>query len=156
VTVRRESEADFTTAVIDLARLYGWRSLHIRPAQTARGWRTPVQGDGKGFPDLVLVRPPEIIFAELKTPRGRLSPEQGEWISSLAEVGIRLLRGRSPDFRPAFDVYVWTPDQWDELRERLAPRKLGVLAAAPTSERRGVWTTSTGRGGHTETPGESA
>jgi hypothetical protein len=45
------SEAAFTDAVIELARLGGWRVAHFRPARTASGWRTPVQGDGAGFPD---------------------------------------------------------------------------------------------------------
>lgn len=103
----RETEAGFTAAVLDLAKLHGWRSAHFRPAMTAHGWRTPVQGDGKGFPDLVLVRGPRIIFAELKAAKGRLSDEQEAWLADL--------RGT-----PA-EVYVWRPDDWDAIVQILAP-----------------------------------
>jgi hypothetical protein len=50
------TEREFQRQVIDLARLLGWRCAHFRPGRTARGWRTPVQADGAGFPDLQPVR----------------------------------------------------------------------------------------------------
>ena len=79
------TEGELQQAVIELARVLGWRVAHFRPAQTARGWRTPVEADGKGFPDLVLVRGRALAFAELKSDRGRLSVEQRAWIDALAE-----------------------------------------------------------------------
>src|SRR5437763_860370 len=66
------TEAAFTRQVIALARLRGWRAAHFRPGRTARGWRTPVQGEGVGFLDLVLVRG-RVVWAELKSARGRLT-----------------------------------------------------------------------------------
>ena len=60
------TEREFQRAVVELARLMGWRVHHTRPALTRAGeWRTPIQGDA-GFPDLVLCRPPRLILAELK------------------------------------------------------------------------------------------
>jgi hypothetical protein len=60
------TERDFQRAVVELARLMGWRVHHTRPALTQRGrWLTPIQGDA-GFPDLVLCRPPRLVLAELK------------------------------------------------------------------------------------------
>lgn len=59
------TEAMFQIEIIELARILGWRVAHFRPAQTRHGWRTPVAADGKGFPDLVLVRE-RVIYAELK------------------------------------------------------------------------------------------
>lgn len=73
------SEADLMRAVTDLAEILGWSWAHFRPAQTARGWRTPVSGPlGKGFPDLVLVRPRDgrLLFVELKGAAGKPTPEQ--------------------------------------------------------------------------------
>jgi len=72
-------EADFQRQVTDLAELLGWQWAHFRPAETARGWRTPVSGPlGKGFPDLVLVHPVKrrILFAELKRDGAKLTPDQ--------------------------------------------------------------------------------
>lgn len=106
VTALHESEASFQKAVIDLARLNGWIVAHFRPAQNSRGeWRTPVAADGKGFPDLVLVRE-RVLFRELKTDRGRLSQEQWSWIAQLGDAGA--------------DAGVWMPRDWDRIVEELS------------------------------------
>ena len=113
---RPVDEHSFQICVLEVARLAGWRSLHIRPARRADGsWRTPIGGDGKGWPDLTLVRPPRLAFCELKTEHGKLRPEQRDWLDVL-----RLL--------PQVEVYLWTPADWDSLVEVLAgtaPRKAG-------------------------------
>ena len=78
------SEADLQAAIIDLAHLLGWRVAHFRPAQNSRGaWRTAVSADGAGFPDLVLVRNGVVIFVELKSEKGRISPAQEAWLAAL-------------------------------------------------------------------------
>ena len=59
-------ENQLLDAVLALAKVYGFRTVHWRAAKTAHGWRTPVQGDGKGWPDLLLVKGRRIIAAELK------------------------------------------------------------------------------------------
>jgi hypothetical protein len=91
-------EQELQDAVIELSRLLGWRVAHFRPAKTANGWRTPVEADGKGFPDLVLVRGGRLIFAELKSATGKLSDEQEIWVSEL-----RLSEA---------ETYVWEPSRW--------------------------------------------
>lgn len=100
-----ETERGFQGAVVDLARLTGWRVAHFRPAQTALGWRTPVEADGQGFPDLVLVRE-RVLWRELKADRGRLTAEQRAWISALAAAGE--------------DVAVWRPRDWPVVVATLA------------------------------------
>jgi hypothetical protein len=94
-------EADLQAAVMDIARLFGWRSCHFRPAQTAKGWRTPIEGD-KGFPDCVLARDDRLVFAELKSATGKLTPDQVEWIDRLAHV-------RSTE------MYVFRPTDLDDI-----------------------------------------
>mgnify|MGYP001585176942 CR=1 FL=1 len=93
-------EAGLQAAVIDLAHLLGWRIFHARPAQNSRGdWRTAVSADGAGFPDLVMARKGVVIFAELKSEKGRLSPAQEAWLAALAWNG----NCRS---------FVWRPADW--------------------------------------------
>ncbi len=86
---RLPPEETFLRQVIQLARLLGWRSFHCRPARTARGWRTPVQGDGKGFPDLILLKGTQIIVAELKAGKNKITREQQAWIAAWKAVGAR-------------------------------------------------------------------
>lgn len=93
------TERELQVAVLEVAALTGWLRAHFRPALTARGWRTPVEAEGAGFPDLVLVRE-RVVWAELKGPRGKLSLEQAAWIQSLRRAGQ--------------EVYVWTPEDWTD------------------------------------------
>ena len=91
-------EAELQAAVIDMAHLFGWIVAHFRPALTQSGrWVTPVQADGKGFPDLVLVRD-EILYVELKSERGRLSLEQRMWIEAIRAAGG--------------EAHLWRPTDW--------------------------------------------
>lgn len=108
------TEAELQSAVIDLARMCGWRVAHFRPARTETGWVTPVAGDGKGFPDLVLVRD-RVLFVELKSATGRLSEDQVAWLQELAAAGA--------------DARVWRPGDWDEIEAALRRRRaeLGEL-----------------------------
>ncbi len=103
--VGKLTEAAFTRMVLRFARLHGWQSSHFRPAMLKNGqWRTAVSGDGKGFPDIVLVRE-RVIFIELKTESGKLSPEQEQWIAVLKKAKQ--------------EVYVWRPNQWQEIERTL-------------------------------------
>jgi hypothetical protein len=80
-------EKAFQSQVIDLAKLFGWRVNHQRPAMSKNGrWITATQGH-TGFPDLVLAHLERqmVIFAELKSEAGRLTPEQEEWASVLID-----------------------------------------------------------------------
>jgi len=52
---RAMTEQQLLDAIVQAAKLHGWMVAHFRPALTAKGWRTPMQGD-PGFPDLVLAR----------------------------------------------------------------------------------------------------
>lgn len=105
--VKKPTEKDFTATVIQMAQLRGWRVAHFRPSRTAHGWRTAVQGDGKGFPDLVMLRSGAFIVAELKMPKGKTTPEQDEWLKAFKSTGC----GR---------VEIWTPDDWEEIERLLA------------------------------------
>lgn len=101
-----QTEAQFQRAVLEFAKLHGWRCAHFRPAQNGKGqWRTAVAADGKGFPDLVLVRD-RVLFVELKSSKGRKSIEQREWASALIRAGA--------------DWDCWQPKDWDLIERVLA------------------------------------
>lgn len=104
------TERQFQARVIDLLHMFGYRVAHFLPAVNLRGqWRTPVAADGKGFPDLVAVRPERngrsgrVLFIELKTDTGRLTKEQKEWQADLEGAHA--------------EAYVWRPRDWTTLSE---------------------------------------
>lgn len=120
------SERQFQQQVTELAELRGWEWVHFRPAQTAKGWRTPVSGPlGKGWVDLVLVRERDrrLIFAEVKTDRGRLSADQQRVVDLMTKLretvayteagGIQVRMGQR------IEVYVWHPSDFDEIEQAL-------------------------------------
>lgn len=105
------SEDDFIRLVISHAKGYGFKVAHFRPAKTARGWRTAVQGDGKGFPDLVGIRRSDgKSFAwELKVKNNPASEEQIEWLAFFFCVG--------------FDARICRPRDWDSMMNFLEKGK---------------------------------
>jgi VRR-NUC domain len=92
------TEAQMVRAILHAARILHWRVAHFRAARTAHGWRTAVQGDGAGFPDLVMVHPQVgVWWVELKTRYGHLDREQQAWGDALGAAGQRWIvcRGRA-------------------------------------------------------------
>ncbi len=96
------SEKALQDSVIEAAHVYGYRVAHFRSVPVKRGtrvvWETPVQADGKGFPDLVLVGNGKLIWIELKAATGRLSEEQKQWQEALEASGQ--------------EVHVFRPEDW--------------------------------------------
>lgn len=94
------TERQLQDAVVECALRLGWYVYH--PYDSRRS--TP------GFPDLTMVRQERIVFAELKSERGRIRPEQNAWLAALS-------------WTEACEVYVWRPADWltgrieDVLRE---------------------------------------
>ncbi len=87
-----QSEKDFLSQLKDLAKIYHWRLYHPFLSKWSE----------RGYPDITLVRPPRIIFAELKREKGVLSPSQEEW--------AELLRAC-----PGVEYYQWKPSNWDDI-----------------------------------------
>jgi len=88
------SEDELQDNVMQTAALYGWVVVHHRPARTADGGRTAIQGQ-KGFPDLVLARDGRVLFRELKSAKGKPTADQLIWLEALGDLGG-----------------VWRPQQW--------------------------------------------
>lgn len=100
------TEREFAKQVEHLLHLFGWRWCHFEPAVRQSGqWATPLSGM-KGLPDYVAVRRGEILFAEIKGDRGRLSPDQAEWLDELRNV--RTVRAE-----------LWYPEDLPEVKDIL-------------------------------------
>jgi hypothetical protein len=99
------NESDFQKIVIKLAQHYGWLVHHALPSMNKRGvWATHELGD-HGFPDLVLAHPSgRVIFAELKSDKGKVSPLQSRWLSVLEQGAV---------------VWVWRPSDLEWIAQYL-------------------------------------
>lgn len=93
----RESETQFQAALLEYAHYRRWRTFHTYDARRS----------AEGFPDLVLVRPPRLIFAELKSDTGDVSPEQRKWIEALGACA-------------GAQAFIWRPIDWVQIVEVLA------------------------------------
>jgi len=116
---RAMTEADLQRLVTDMATILGWSYVHFRPAQTKRGWRTPVEGPlGAGWPDLVLlrVRDRRLIFAELKREGGTLSADQAAVLAGLEAVAGKQYYDDGWPGPPRIEVVVWRPSDLTEGR----------------------------------------
>jgi hypothetical protein len=93
--MRRETEAGFMEAVMQLAFLLGWRVFHVRWAMQAPG----------GWPDLVLWHPPTgvICLVETKAEGGRVRVDQAAMLDQLDR--LRRYDGAA----------VWRPSMWAAL-----------------------------------------
>ena len=80
-------EKELQEAVIEMAHAFGWLVAHFRTAMNRRGsYMTPVGVDGKGFPDLCLVRE-RVVFLELKVRYRQLTEEQSLWRDRIQAAG---------------------------------------------------------------------
>jgi hypothetical protein len=90
------TEKQFARQVVHLARIRGWRCYF--------SW-TSIHSPA-GFPDLVLVRLSRIIMAELKSDKGKATPEQLAWLTDLDATG-------------KVEAYLWRPVDWMAVEEIL-------------------------------------
>ena len=90
------SEKAFMQTVLDLAGLHDWLCYHTYDSRRS----------SPGFPDLVMVRNKTLLFAELKTEKGKLSTHQAHWLEALSKV-------------EKISSHVWKPSDWQRLERML-------------------------------------
>lgn len=87
-----QAEKSLQAQVEVLFRAHGWLTYHPYDSRRSE----------PGYPDVTAVHAERgVVFAELKSARGRVSPAQQRWLRAL-----RAARAR---------VYLWRPDDWDEI-----------------------------------------
>lgn len=91
----RTSEAAFQATILELAHLQGWQTHHEYDSRRS----------SPGYPDLVLMRPPVILFRELKKETGHVTKAQQRWLDDLEACGL--------------DAAVWRPRDWPQIVELL-------------------------------------
>jgi len=85
------TESDLSRAVLDMARLFGWMGYHTWSSVHSTG----------GFPDWVFVRPPRVLFVELKRKGRNPTETQDAWLDALLDC-------------PGVEVYIWRPADLDD------------------------------------------
>jgi hypothetical protein len=108
-----EDEESWLTWVTDYAVRVcrpAWRIYHTRMSK----------GSHAGFPDLVLVRPPRLVFVELKTETGKLTRAQEDWMDDLAMCGAWHNRPPPGHLGTVIETYIWRPSARDEIQRLLA------------------------------------
>ena len=93
------TEAQFQETIEQLAAWHGWAAWHDQDSRR----------NNPGWPDLFLVRPPQIIAAELKVGRRTTTLGQREWLQRFADCGLAAVVMR-PDPAPRAEQWpaVWT------------------------------------------------
>jgi hypothetical protein len=104
---RAATEAEFQEQVAQLAGIAGWQHLHVRRT-IGRGRKWTTSTNLAGWPDLLLWKPGRVVAAELKSDKGKTTPEQDAVLASLAAAGV--------------ETFVWRPSDWDEIAAVLGRR----------------------------------
>lgn len=91
------SEKAFMQAVRKIAEAHAWETMHIYDSRKSAG---------VGWPDLVLARPPDLLFVECKTDTGVLTIQQEHWLDVLRRVEHT-------------ETFLWTPSRMAAIIARL-------------------------------------
>lgn len=98
------SEASFQAQVKSLAYIHGWSLHHSQPSMTRTG--RYITTGSTGFFDIVMAHEQRgLIFAELKTEKGKPTEAQLHWMRTV---------------HPHAECYLWRPSDIDFIAQRLA------------------------------------
>lgn len=107
---RGRPEYAWQCEVMKLALLTGWKRAHFRAVPVKRGdsvvWQTPIDGDARDWPDVLLFRSPRKIATELKVKPNKPTPGQLAWLQVMEDCG--------------FETFVWYPEDVDDVLRILA------------------------------------
>lgn len=115
------TEQQLQAAIVEAAQALGWLVYHTYDSRRSHA----------GFPDLVLVRQPRLIFAELKDDTRPMTEEQVRWSAGLLGVSqvVRSLIDDDVwrDRPPLVSWHLWRPVHWTtgEVEKQLRAKVLG-------------------------------
>ena len=92
------TESELLAAVRAVAWRCGWLTYHTHRSDRSE----------PGFPDLCMVRGGRVVFAELKSEKGRVTRAQQTWLDGLEQAGM--------------EVFVWRPSDLDGIARLLSRR----------------------------------
>lgn len=90
-------ENPFLDRLIEYLSPLGFRCYHVRHSEESE----------PGYPDLFALQPPVLLVVETKRNKGRVRPEQAEWLADFA--GVRVVR-----------TAVWRPADWPGIAATVA------------------------------------
>lgn len=96
------SEKEWMGYVTSLAAIRGWDSYHTFDSR-----HSPA-----GFPDCVFVRGGRLVFAELKSEKGKATVTQQRWLDQLSNIAAAA--------GGAVEVYLWRPSDRDQVEAVLS------------------------------------
>lgn len=113
--VRRPNatEDDVLVLVRQAAALGGWLCYHTHDSR-----RSP-----EGFPDIVAVHPQlgRMVFAELKSAKGKVTPDQEQWLAALQTTTTV-----TGDRRVHPAIYLWRPADVDAILQVFLGHRLSA------------------------------
>lgn len=90
------TEKQFQALVLDLAGKMGWSCYHTFDSRRSQA----------GFPDVVMVKPPRLIFLELKVGKHQATDAQIAWLDLIGQCGAEayVMRSTGDQTRDAMGI----------------------------------------------------
>ena len=125
------SEADFTTTVVEIFQMCGWKVCHIRQSRREVVWTDKATGEKRskwvgdpgteGFPDILCLKDGSQVIAELKVGKNKPTKAQREWLSAFELVSDAAFKHGILPIEPV-RVFLWTPDDMETIKKLAGAR----------------------------------
>lgn len=131
----RITESEFQRQVLDIAVQYGWHipAKDMRPFEDDPSYTLPgiayhpmlSKWSERGWPDLTMVRVRRgirrLLFAELKSDRGQVTPRQAQVLALLRHLEGKWMIAQDPSHLMLHvEVHVWRPNDLGDIVRVLA------------------------------------
>lgn len=85
-----QSEASLQAQLVEAAERLGWKVFVVRKSAvvSTKTGRVYSVVTAKGWPDVFVIRGARIMVFECKNERGKVTPEQREWLDSFKQARI--------------------------------------------------------------------